>query len=108
LQTYYVRREQLQTLLDTVNNVLEASELVDGTVINGYTYKDCKQTAITEDGKVIKDSTAAKELLPTQSGFFFGGTEYDEWYYEDLVHTKEVLEAALQDPDGRFDYSSSW
>lgn len=27
----------------------------------------------------------AKNLLPTQSGFFFGSTEYDEWYYQDMV-----------------------
>jgi hypothetical protein len=30
----------------------------------------------------------AQELLPTQAGFFFGSTDYDEWYYYDM---KEIL-----------------
>ena len=30
----------------------------------------------------------AKELLPTQAGFFFGSTDYDDWYYYDM---KEIL-----------------
>lgn len=30
----------------------------------------------------------AEELLPTQAGFFFGSTDYDEWYYEGM---KEIL-----------------
>ena len=32
-----------------------------------------------------KDTELAEELLPTRSGFFFGSTEYDEWYFEDMV-----------------------
>ena len=31
-----------------------------------------------------RDDALAEELLPTQSGFFFGSTNYDEWYYEDM------------------------
>lgn len=26
----------------------------------------------------------AEDLLPTQSGFFYGSTEYDEWYFRDV------------------------
>ena len=32
--------------------------------------------------KVIE---VAERLFPTSSGFFFGGTEYDEWYIADLI-----------------------
>ena len=32
-----------------------------------------------------KDTELAEELLPTREGFFFGGTEYNEWYYQGLV-----------------------
>lgn len=35
-------------------------------------------------GKGIKNPELAQELLPTTSGFFFGSTEYDEYYLEDL------------------------
>lgn len=34
--------------------------------------------------KVLKNENLANELLPTQSGFFFGGTDYDDWYFHDV------------------------
>jgi len=34
--------------------------------------------------RVLKDNKLASELLPTQSGFFFGGTDYDQYYFEDV------------------------
>lgn len=34
--------------------------------------------------KVLADNSLAQELLPTQSGFFFGGTEYDDYYFYDV------------------------
>ena len=38
----------------------------------------------------------AEELLPTRSGFFFGPTTYDEWYFEDLNYTIELFEKVLK------------
>jgi hypothetical protein len=49
----------------------------------------------------------AEDLLPSASGFFFGATDYDEWYYNDITHTIKILEDALVDGDD-FYYSSSW
>lgn len=58
---------------------------------------------------VSVDKEKAEELLPTQSGFFFGGTEYDEWYYQDIENTIKILEDVLSDETGDdFEYSSSW
>lgn len=34
--------------------------------------------------RVLKDHKLATELLPTQSGFFFGSTDYNEWYFNDV------------------------
>lgn len=34
--------------------------------------------------RVLKNHSLAHELLPTQSGFFFGGTDYDKWYFSDV------------------------
>lgn len=107
-RSYYVSAEQLQALLDTVNKVLEASELVEGKVANGQTFKDGKFVPILEDGKYIKDSTVAEELLPATEGFFFGSTDYDQYYYQDLVNTKQILEEALKDPAGEYEYTASW
>ena len=41
--------------------------------------------------KVITNPELAKELLPTQAGFFFGDTEYSEYYIYDL---KEYIRQA--------------
>lgn len=59
---------------------------------------------------VLADHSKAPELLPTQSGFSFGDTDYDEWYFKDLEHTKAILEEALAEDNGVSDYSyySSW
>lgn len=59
--------------------------------------------------QIKEDNSKAEELLPSQSGFFFGGTEYDEWYYEDINNTIKILEEVLSDEGGDdFEYSSSW
>ena len=34
--------------------------------------------------RVLKDHSNAYGLLPTQSGFFFGSTDYDDWYFNDV------------------------
>ena len=34
--------------------------------------------------QVLKDNSLAQELLPTKSGFFFGDTDYDDWYFHDV------------------------
>jgi hypothetical protein len=56
------------------------------------------------------DSEALK-LLPTASGFFFGGTEIDEWYWQDLENTKAILDKAIrleEDEDCSIYYQASW
>lgn len=105
---YFVERELMQELLETINKVLAASELVAGDIQNGTRYENGKETPIMEKGKYIKDPTVASELLPTQEGFFFGGTNYDQYYYDDLVNTKAILEEALKDNESDYYYRSSW
>lgn len=58
---------------------------------------------------VLKDRSKAPELLPTRSGFFFGSTEYDEDYFQDLVDTIKIIDVALTLPqDWDFSYYASW
>ncbi|MGH2535624.1 MAG: hypothetical protein ACRDJW_25485 [Thermomicrobiales bacterium] len=107
--TYYVSREKLQHLLAVVERVLEASELVDGKIANGFTFKDGKETPILADGQYIKDPGVARALLPTTDGFFFGSTDYDQYYIEDLAETRRILAEALAgDESAEFEYTSSW
>jgi hypothetical protein len=61
--------------------------------------------------QIMTDKSKAEELLPTQSGFFFGDTAYDEWYFMGVEYTvqrfKKILsDTALQKVD--FYYQSSW
>lgn len=58
---------------------------------------------------VLDDPEKASKTLPTQSGFFFGGEEYDEWYLSSLKETVEMIDKCLKMPDEwEFYYQSSW
>ena len=46
--------------------------------------------------KVLKDHTLAKELLPTQEGFFFGSTNYNEFYYKDVSSVLNKCDEILE------------
>lgn len=53
----------------------------------------------------------AENILPTQGGFFFGSTEYDEYYYEDIKSTIDILEKVIAETDfanQTITYHSSW
>lgn len=52
----------------------------------------------------------ASDLLPSQEGFFFGSTDYDEWYFNDIDLTIEQISNALENtPEGwEFTYCASW
>ena len=106
---HYVTEQQLRELLSLCTQVLDASELVNGEVTNGYTFEDGKKQPIVEKGKLIKDPSKARDLLPTQDGFFFGSTDYDESYIQDVEYTKNVLDGLLAETSGdEYYYSSSW
>ena len=91
---YRIPTDVLKSLLETCHKVIEASELVDGDVGAGTLYsKDHPEgLPLTQPGKVIKDPTVAKHLLPTRTGPFFGSQDYDEHYLEDVVATRDWLE----------------
>ena len=80
-ERYYVSREQLLKLRDLCANL-------------------CTQ----------KVEALAQDSLPTTDGFFFGSTEYDEWYWNDIENTVKGIDTALETfGDGwHFHYQSSW
>lgn len=66
----------------------------------------CKQVLADE-----LSTDTAERLLPVTAGFFFGSYAYDEWYYDKVRNTQEILEAVLADTDFETDeigYQSSW
>lgn len=51
----------------------------------------------------------AAERLPTQEGFFFGNTEYDEWYWKNITDTIAQIDRILAMPEEwDLEYQSSW
>jgi len=59
--------------------------------------------------RVLNNKKLAKEELPSTSGCFFGGTDYDEYYFSDLEDTIKIIERCLKLPDcWDFVYHSSW
>jgi hypothetical protein len=81
-KTYHVSRNQLKELLETCEKVLTA-----------------------------RDENTSQDLLPVTVGFFFGGTDYDEYYYESVEETALAIEKLLKNPafEGMdFHYASSW
>ncbi len=109
-----VSREQLQDLLTIVNRVLSSTKLIDGKIKNGSEasfekYGDHEFHDVIEDGKKMESVAVASELLPTEEGCFFGNQDYNQWYYENLEDTKQILEKALTlDNSWDFYYRASW
>jgi hypothetical protein len=80
-----------------------------------YCVSDKKLKELLEVCKtVLEDNSKASELLPTQSGFFFGATQYDEYYIRDIQDTVKILEDLFTEYDeygylgGDIYYQSSW
>lgn len=71
-------------------------------------HESCESIEVTKDmlgmlldrcTMVLEDRSRADELLPTTSGFFFGSTEYDEWYFNKLEDTIKDVTPILSDGD---------
>lgn len=109
--TYDVSKKQLEDLLYKCKEVKRIAVLEKSKVVNGYTFQNGKEIPMYEDGEVIANADEVAAILPTRSGFFFGSTDYDKYYMEDINYTIDVLERVLTETD--FDteavcYHSSW
>lgn len=109
---YDVSIEKLTELRDICQTVIESLE------------KSPKQTTTVKDWndndvpyEVYTDTEVAEDLLPTTRGFFFGGTEYDEWYFKKTAETRDRLTQLIEESerekevtgwDTEFTYQSSW
>ena len=89
-----------------VNNVQDGDDNCKANLVS----KEQLQELFVLCKRILADRTLASELLPCQVGFFFGGTEYDEYYFEALKDTKKILRKILDRKDRSCDYyyNSSW
>ena len=56
-----------------------------------------------------KDEETSAKHLPTDTGFFFGSIDYDEYYYDSCQETLEVINDLLKnEQDGDLWYRASW
>jgi hypothetical protein len=91
---------------------------------------ECQETEVTKDKieelhrvcteimnthkKLLPDViklTLYEDVLPTVEGFFFGGTDYDEDYIQDVEDTINILNNVLEGTNFETDkiiYLSSW
>ena len=100
-QDYPVTKEQLIELRDTCNRILSNAKIGIGKVKNGEVYNReiGKFVPCYETGEVIENPELAQELLPTESGFFYGQTDYNQWYLKDLRETVEQIDEILKTVD---------
>ena len=106
---YAVSTDNLKELLEVCKNVLdilnkskkETTQVVGGWK-NGEEYK--------VDVEVYSEIDEIMDLLPPTSGFFFGGSEIDDYYKSDIEHTIQILEEELALPDdyNEYEYYASW
>ena len=61
---------------------------------------------------VVLTPAMAGDILPTQSGFFFGSSDIDEWYISDMKKTVEMLDKVISSVSPEdyptFFYQASW
>ena len=102
-----VTKDDLLALRKICLKILDGCKLVDGQVIS---YWDGNMTPHYVNGKVVDNTELCEELLPTQSGFFFGDTNYTEYYLDDVKETLEIVENALETDFENYAvyYVSSW
>jgi hypothetical protein len=105
-----VNKNHLQELHDLCKQVLETIRYAD----------DDRTTPVSviEEGGIrtqyrsnhrILNSDEIHELLPSQPGFFFGSTEYDQSYVYDVINTVEALEPLLgEDAPNEYRYVVWW
>ena len=82
-----VSREELTALLDICLEIADEVKTIEGKVKNGAIYQDQQWVDKYEDGLVITNPELCSRLLPTVSGFFFGSTDYNNWYLENTIES---------------------
>ena len=59
--------------------------------------------------QALTNPEQAAKLLPTQGGFFFGSTDYGEYYFQNIKDTIKIIDEALKHTATmEFYYRSSW
>ena len=110
-------KEKIEEMFEIVKKLIYECKLINGKLENGYTYKKNDNGKLVkeynyENGYILdqKSKKLASELLPTRDGFFFGSTEYNEWYFEYLLDFRDILKKLYYVDTEKYDiyYIASW
>lgn len=106
-----VTKTDIENLLNKCFAVLNTVKLENGSVKNGKTFENGEWHDNIEDGIVIANSSEIEKILPSCSGFFFGSTDYDNYYLEEIKETIDICEKVLSTTNFEKEmiyYCSSW
>lgn len=75
--------------------------------------KECDKVLKNELMLSVLTDSNSSDILPPVAGFFFGNDERDEWYFDSVKHTVELIDGLLEsipkdDITWSFEYHSSW
>lgn len=73
-----ISKEQVENLINTCEHILSS-----------------KKSGLDEDTL----TELVQNTLPTEGGFFFGSTEYDEWYFKDVEYVLKQFTNVLNETD---------
>lgn len=110
-QAIYMDSHDVTRLKRICKLILGKSVMEKSKVSRGDRFTASGWEPILEDGKVIANPERyAARYLPTGSGFFFGSTDYDDWYMSNVEKTLAILNDA-EDAiarGGSIHYRASW
>lgn len=88
-----------------VDNVQEGNDNCAEYYVSREKLEELRELCVN----VRNNKDTAEENLPPSQGFFFGSTEIDEWYWQDIDETIEIIDKCLKMPEEwSFKYQSSW
>ena len=75
--------------------------------------KECDKVLKNELMLSVLTDSNSSDILPPVAGFFFGNDERDEWYFNSVKYTVELIDGLLEsipedDFTWSFTYHSSW
>lgn len=90
-----ITKEDLQELADLCEQVMDKFEEWDGA-----------KEALDSDDQVEPPKHIqeyAEALLPTCEGFFFGSTDYDRWYFNDVKDVLKTVGKIIQEVEDTYE-----
>ena len=97
---FYKEKKQEIGYFRKVNFLVRFFEEKGMDVDNQHPYrinKEDLEDLLDRTNKVLENNDLAEKLLPTMGGFFFGSTDYDEYYFQDVKNVNNSVKRLLEE-----------